>query len=264
MDLALMIARSGLDAQHKTIEVISNNLANANTTSFKRNRPEFVDLPYQVVKLPGSPLTETTNTTNGLVIGTGTKLAANKKIFIEGPQIQTGNEKNLYIKGRGFFQVQPPGNGGTDYAYTRDGSLTINDQGQLTLTNGYVLQPTITIPQGTQSMSVSQDGIVTVMVNGQQTAQQIGQLQIADFLNYDGLQPVGDNLYLQTEASGEVILGNPNTESFGQVLQGVLEGSNVSIVEEMVNLIEAQRAFEVTSKTVSAVDNMLDQLSQVT
>jgi flagellar basal-body rod protein FlgG len=261
MDIALMIARSGLEAHHKNIEVISNNLANSNTEAFKKNRAEFTDLPYQIVKQPGIPIVEGNSTTSGLVVGTGTKLSSNKKIFEQGPQIQTGNQFDVMIQGRGFLQVQLPNN--NTFAYTRAGSLTINDQGQLTTQSGYLVQPPITIPPQAQ-ISIDQSGMVNAIIPGQQAPAQIGQLQLADFLNPDGLQPIGDNLYIETNSSGVVALGNPGQDAYGLIKQGVIEGSNVNVVEEMVNLIEAQRAFEVTSKAVSAVDNMLEELNRTT
>lgn len=262
MDMALMIAKSGLDAHHKNIEIISNNLANANTTAFKKNRAEFEDLPYEIIKQAGSPISQDTDSASGLVIGTGTKVANNKKIFTDGSQIQTDNPLDIAIRGRGFLKVQLP-NGG-DYAYTRAGTLQVNAQGQVTLPNGYIVQPSLTIPEGTRHVSISKDGIVSAISGDSNTEQQIGQLQLSDFVNPDGLQPIGENLYLQTTASGTATDGNPMSNGLGTIYQGALEGSNVNVVEEMVNLIEAQRAFEVTSKAVSAVDNMLQLLDRET
>jgi flagellar basal-body rod protein FlgG len=262
MDLALLIARSGLDAHHKSIEVISNNLANANTPGFKKNRAEFEELPYQVSKQPGSPAADGVTNPGGVVIGTGAKMGNNKKIFTDGAPVSTGGALDVAITGRGFFQVQPP-NGG-ELAYTRSGNLTLNEQGQLTMPNGYLVQPPITIPAGTQSIGISEDGIVSIVGATGGTQQQIGQLQLADFINPDGLLPIGQNLYQPTTASGQPTLGNPSQQGMGSLAQGSIEGSNVNVVEEMVNLIEAQRAFEVTSKAVSAVDNMLQYLNQAT
>lgn len=262
MDMALLIAKSGLDAHHKNIEIISNNLANTGTPAFKKNRAEFEDLPYEIIKQAGSPVTQDTDSASGLVIGTGARLANNKKIFTEGAMIQTGNPLDIVIRGRGFLKVQMP-NGG-DYAYTRAGTLQVNSQGQVTMPNGYIIQPPITIPQGTQKIAISEDGIVSVVQQGSSTEQQVGQMQLTDFINPDGLQPIGENLYVATTASGSPIDATPMSSGLGSIVQGAYEGSNVNIVEEMVNLIEAQRAFEVTSKAVSAVDNMLGQLSRET
>lgn len=262
MDMALMIAKSGLDAHHKNIEVISNNLANANTTGFKKNRPEFEDLPYEVYRQAGTPISQTTDSATGLVIGTGTKLANNKKIFTEGSPVQTDNPLDLQIKGRGFLKVQLAN--GTDYGYTRAGALQVNAQGQIVMPTGYVVQPPITIPAGSQHISISTDGIVSATPPDSAEEQQIGQLQLSDFVNPDGLQPIGENLFIATTASGNATDGTPMSNGLGTINQGFLETSNVNVVEEMVNLIEAQRAFEVTSKAVSAVDNMLQQLSRET
>lgn len=261
MDLALMIAKSGLDAHHTSIEVISNNLANANTTGFKKNRAEFEELPYQVVTQPGAPASDSVNNATGLVIGTGAKMANNSKIFTDGAAVLTGKDLDIAIQGRGFFQVMLPNN---DIAYTRAGSLRVNSEGALTLPNGYAVQPPITIPPQTTKIDISQDGYVSVISGTSSTETQIGQLQLSDFINPDGLQPIGENLYMQTTASGNPTTGTPDQQGFGLLKQGQLEGSNVNVVEEMVNLIEAQRAFEVTSKAVSAVDNMLQYLNQAT
>jgi len=262
MDLALMIARSGLEAQHKNIEIISNNLANASTPAYKKSRPVFEDLPYDVIKQPGTATSQQTNSPAGFVIGTGTKLIGNTKNYTDGPQNFTGKQLDLSISGRGFLQVQlPNGNG---FAYTRAGNLTTNEQGQITLQNGYILQPPINLPQGYQNLTISQDGIVSAITPGAVAPQQLGQLQIADFINPDGLEPIGQNLYQETLSSGVAILGNPTINGLGMINQFSLEGSNVNVVEEMVNLIEAQRSFEVTSKAVSAVDNMMQVLSRET
>ncbi len=263
MDQALLIARSGLDVHHKNIEIIGNNLANANTFGYKTTRGEYEDLPYQIIKQAGSAITQNQNASSGLVMGTGAKLASNKRIFTDGAQIVTGNSLDIAINGRGFIQVQPAQGGGQPY-YTRDGSLTLNEQGQVVTHGGYIVQPPITIPQGTTRVEITEDGYVNVYTSTSPTAQQVGQLQLADFINQDGLLPIGENLYQSTTGSGQAILGIPMQNGIGSVKQGVLEGSNVNIVAEMVNLIEAQRAFEVTSKAISAVDNMLQYLNQAT
>jgi flagellar basal-body rod protein FlgG len=262
MDLALMIAKSGLDAHHKSIEVISNNLANANTTGFKKNRAEFEELPYQIIQQPGSATSDGVTMPVGVTIGTGAKLSNNSKIFTDGSQITTDKALDIAIKGRGFLQVQLPN--GSDFAYTRAGSLRVNEQGQITLPNGYLVQPPITIPTGVQKITIAEDGTVSVVTSTSTTEQTLGQIQLADFINPDGLEPIGQNLYQVTAASGQPTLGNPTQSGLGSIQQGALEGSNVNVVEEMVNLIEAQRAFEVTSKAVSAVDSMLQYLNQAT
>lgn len=260
MDLALSIARSGLEAHHENIEVISNNLANANTTAFKRNRAEFEDLPYQVIREAGAPDTQSITPPGGLSFGTGVKLAHNEKIFENGPQIGTGDPNNIFISGQGFLEVQDPTTGNT--FYTRAGQLEVNYQGQLTLPNGYLVQPQITLPQGTTSMTIGKDGTVTVTTNNSTTPQQIGQLQLTTFINQNGLQPQGGNLYAATFSSGTGTQNIPGQNGTGVIIQNALEGSNVNVVEEMVNLIEAQRSFEVTSKAVSAVDSMMQTITR--
>jgi flagellar basal-body rod protein FlgG len=262
MDMALLIAKSGLDAHHKNIEVISNNLANSNTPAFKRNRAEFQDLPYQVISEAGSPVTQDMNAPSNVVIGTGTKMSNNKKIFIDGAPIQTGSPLDVMISGRGLLKVETTSG---NYAYTRDGRLQVNELGQLVTSTGYVIQPPITMPQGAQAISISKDGVISAATSDSVTSlQQVGQIELTDFINPDGLIPVGENLYQETTASGTGIIGNPLSNGLGYLVQGSYEASNVNVVEEMVNLIEAQRAFEVTSKAVSAVDNMLQQLSRET
>lgn len=259
MDLALAIARSGLEAQHENIEIISNNLANANTTAFKKSRASFEDLPYVVEKQPGSPTSQETNSVSGFLMGTGTKIVGNAKVYSDGSLIQTHKPTDIAIQGRGFLQVQLPNGAGN--AYTRAGALTTDESGQLTTNNGYVIQPPITIPQNSVYLNIDEGGAVSVVTSGSTSAQQIGQLQLADFINPDGLEPIGGNLYLETASSGANTLGNPNQNGYGKIFQNALESSNVNVVEEMVNLIEAQRAFEVTSKAVSAVDSMMQTLS---
>lgn len=260
MDSALWTAKTGLEAQHTAIGIISNNLANANTTAFKRNRPEFEDLSYQVLTQPGSETSETTNSPSGVVIGTGVRLADNKKIFADGSQVTTDNPLDIAISGPGFLQVQIPNQ--PDMAYTRAGTLQLNEQGQLVMPNGYLLTPPITIPAGTTKINISPDGIVSV--TNDTSTEQIGNIELYDFINPTGLQAVGENLYKQTVASGTPTSGIPASDGFGKLRQGALESSNVNIVEEMVNLIEAQRSFEITSKAISAIDNMLQQLSRAT
>lgn len=262
MDIALAIAKSGLEAQHENLEVISNNLANASTPSFKKNRPEFEDLPYMSIKQPGSATSAETDTPTGLLLGSGTRLVSNPKIYTDGGLTETGRNMDVAIQGRGFYEVQLPN--GAGMAYTRAGSFEINSQGQVTLSNGYILQPPITLPSQFSNLNVSEDGIVTVTVPGSNLPQQIGQLQLTDFVNPDGLQPIGGNLYLATSSSGSGTAANPGSNGFGNLKQFFVEGSNVNVVEEMVNLIEAQRAFEVTSKAVSSVDNMMADLAKST
>lgn len=261
MDSALWIAKSGLEAHHKNLAVISNNLANANTVGFKKSRAEFEDLAYQIFREPGSPTSESTMSPNGIVLGTGVRLADNKKIFTEGSMIQTDNALDVSINGRGFFRIELPGQ--SEMVYTRTGSLQISETGQLVTHSGYVVQPPITIPEGTQKISISKDGIVSA-TSGMNKTQEIGKFELNDFVNPSGLLPIGENLYTETLASGQATTGTPNLDGFGSLNQGALESSNVNVVEEMVNLIEAQRSFEMASKAVAAIDNMLQNLNRET
>lgn len=260
MDSALWTAKSGLQAHHTNINVISNNLANANTAGFKKNRAEFEDLIYQIVQQPGSPSTEETNLPSGNVLGTGVKLAANRKIFTEGAPLQTNNALDISISGRGFLRIEVPGK--TDPAYTRTGSLQVDEQGRLTMHNGFVVQPEMNIPEGAQNINISQDGIVTVTTAD--ATEEIGRFELVDFINPSGLRPLGENLYSETISSGQPLIGQPGLDGFGKLNQGTLESSNVNVVEEMVNLIEAQRSFEVASKAVSKIDAMLQNLQRET
>jgi flagellar basal-body rod protein FlgG len=261
MDLALWVAKSGLEAHHKNIAVISNNLANASTPGFKKNRPEFEDLAYQVITQPGSPTSDQTNSPSGIVLGTGVRLADNKKIFTQGAPLQTDRAMDVAIEGRGFLKVQLPSD--NTFAYTRTGTMQTNEQGQLVLHNGYIIQPPVTIPEGTQKIDISQNGIISV-VNSSGTSEEVGRIELTDFINPSGLEPKGENLYAETLASGQPVSGTPSQDGFGKLSQNQLEASNVNVVEEMVNLIEAQRAFEMTSKVVSAVDNMYQKLDRET
>jgi flagellar basal-body rod protein FlgG len=196
-------------------------------------------------------------------VGTGTKLASNKKIFTDGSLSETTNALDLAIQGRGFFKVQLPN--GNEYAYTRDGALTQNVQGQITTRSGYILQPAITLPTtGVTRIEIDQSGNVNVYTSGNATPQQVGQIELTDFVNPDGLEPMGENLYMPTVSSGPGTQGTAGLDGYGVVRQGMVEGSNVNVVEEMVNLIEAQRAFEITSKAVSAVDGMMQNLTRET
>lgn len=258
MDPVLWSAKTNLDAHHQAMAVISNNLANASTTAFKKNRPQFEDLGYQNIVQPGSATSGETNANSGIMIGTGVRLADTTKIFMDGSQTQTGNSLDLAISGRGFFQIQVPNT--SEYAYSRAGNFQLNAQGQLVLPNGYLLQPPITIPTGAQKISISHDGIVSVVdaVSGQST--QVGQLTLTDFINPAGLEPMGENLYRATSSSGTPTAGTPATNGMGKLYQGALESSNVNVVEEMMAVIEEQRLFEMGTKVVAADEEMLKKL----
>jgi len=258
MNSALWIAKTGLDAQQTRLSVISNNLANANTTAYKRSRAVFEDLLYQNVRQVGSQSTENTKLPSGLMLGTGVRTVATEKNHGQGNMIQTENNLDVAIQGRGYFQIlQPDGS----LAYTRDGSFQVNDVGELVTAGGYQVQPAITIPNNAQSIAIGSDGVVSVMVPGSAAPTQIGSIQLADFQNPTGLQPMGENLYNETAASGSPQNGTPGLNGLGSVVQGALESSNVNAVKEMVELIETQRAYEMNSKAISTADQMLQYLN---
>ena len=258
MTQALWIAKTGLDAQQTRMSVISNNLANVNTTGYKYSRPVFNDLLYQTVRQPGAQSSQNTEIPSGLMVGTGVRTMSTQKFYSQGNIIQTENPMDIAISGRGFFEVLLPEG---ETAYTRDGTFQIDSQGQVVTSNGYTLQPTITVPANTQSVTIGEDGVISALVSGSATPTQIGAIQIADFINPAGLQPVGDNLLKETAASGTANTGTPGTTGLGRTLQGSLESSNVNVVEELVNMIETQRAYEMNSKAISTSDQMLQYAS---
>ncbi len=254
MNQALWIAKTGLDAQQTRMAVISNNLANVNTTGFKKGRAVFEDLVYQTVRQPGAQSSQDTELPSGLMLGSGVRTVATEKLFIQGNLIQTDNALDLAIEGRGFFQVQMP-DGNT--AYTRDGSFQISSTGQIVTSSGFEIIPGIVIPDNALTISISQDGIVAATVPGAVAPVEIGSLQLADFVNPGGLQAMGQNLLMETAASGSPQVGTPGIAGFGGLIQGALESSNVNTVEELVNMIETQRAYEISSKAISTADQML-------
>jgi len=256
---ALWVAKTGLDAQQTRMAVISNNIANVNTTGFKKDRPLFVDLMYQNIRQAGGQTTQNTQLPTGLQLGTGVRAAATEKIHTQGNIQQTSNSLDIAINGRGFFQITMP-NGDIDY--TRAGSFQVDNTGQIVTPNGVPLNPSITIPQDALSVTIGQDGTVSVTQPGSTTANQVGQIQTADFINPAGLEPIGDNLFRETVASGTPIVGTPGENELGSLVQGSLETSNVNVVEEMVNMIETQRAYEVNSKAISTTDQMLSFATQ--
>jgi len=258
MNPALWAAKTGLDAQQTRMTVTSNNLANVSTTGFKKGRAVFEDLMYQNVRQVGASTSQDTQAPTGLHLGTGVRVVATEKSYTQGSLSQTGNALDIAIEGRGFFQVQMPD--GT-MAYTRDGDFQTNAQGQLVTSSGYAVQPGITIPDGAQSISVGTDGVFSALLPGQSAPTQIGQIQLVDFINPSGLQPRGDNLLLESAASGTATTGNPGLNGLGAVRQGELEGSNVNVVEELVSMIETQRAYEMNSKAISTTDQMLEYVN---
>jgi flagellar basal-body rod protein FlgG len=253
MDASMWIAKTGLDAQQTRMSVISNNLANVNTTGFKRDRASFEDMLYQKLRQPGAQNTVDSQAPTGLMLGTGVRIVATEKTHVQGSLVSTKNALDLAIQGEGFFQIaQPDGS----MAYTRDGSFKLSATGQLVTSNGALLQPPIVIPPNVASISIGQDGTVSVE-NANGGSQNIGQIQVARFVNPAGLQSMGQNLLKETPASGAGQLGAPGQVGAGNLMQGALEASNVNVVEEMVNMIETQRAYEINSKAISAVDGML-------
>ena len=260
MHAALWISKTGLDAQQTDISVISNNIANVSTVGFKKSRAIFEDLLYQNINQPGGNSSANTSMPSGLMLGAGAKVVATQKIHSQGNLLTTDNALDWTIEGKGFFEILlPDGN----VAYTRNGQFTLNDEGTV-VTNGagYELQPAIQIPDDAQSITISGDGEVSVQLLGQANAVVVGQLTISDFINPSGLEPLGENLYSETGVSGAPVQGNPNVDGLGRIRQGALETSNVNVTEELVNLIESQRAYEMNSKVISAVDQMLSYLNQ--
>ncbi len=256
---ALWVAKSGLDAQQTRMAVISNNLANVNTTGFKKSRAIFEDLVYQNIRQVGAQSTQNTTLPSGLQLGTGVRTVATEKLHTQGNVQQTENSLDVAINGRGFIQVLMP-NG--DINYTRDGSLKLDSTGQLVTSGGLPIEPAVTIPNDALSITIGRDGTVSVLQPGNPAPNQVGQLQTADFVNPTGLEPVGENLYRESVSSGPPVLGTPGDQEFGAMLQGSLETSNVNVVEELVNMIETQRAYEMNSKAISTTDQMLSFVTQ--
>lgn len=255
---AMHVAKTGLNAQQSRIQIISNNLANVNTTGFKRDRANFETLLYQTWRPAGAQTSESTELTSGSSIGTGVRLVNTEKMYSQGAMKTTDNSLDVAIDGDGFFQVlMPDGRAG----YTRNGTFGVNSEGVMTSSSGYVLQPEITIPSDAASINISNDGIVSVLVAGEVESQEMGQLTLTSFINPRGLTPIGENFLVETQASGEPIVSVPNQDGAGGLVQGALEASNVNVVQELVEMIEAQRAYEVNSKSISATDEMLRYLS---
>ncbi|OYY73113.1 flagellar basal-body rod protein FlgG [Sphingomonas sp. 28-63-12] len=256
---AMHIARTGLDAQDMRMRVISNNLANVNTTGYKRDRAAFETLAYQTVTAPGAPSTSETKYATGLNLGTGVRIQGTARIDTQGTLATTGNSLDLALDGDGYFQVTLPG--GT-LGYTRAGNFSRSAEGQLVTAEGYAVQPGITVPAGATTITIGTDGTVSATIAGQTEPSQIGQVQIATFPNSAGLQAKGDNYLTETAASGAASLGVAGQDGRGNIRQGMLEGSNVNVVEELVNMIETQRAYEVNSKMITATDEMLKYVNQ--
>jgi flagellar basal-body rod protein FlgG len=257
---ALHTAATGMKAQQINIDTIANNIANVNTTGFKQARAEFQDLLYQNIRPAGTASSSSTEYPVGLQVGLGTRPVATDRIYRQGDFKQTGNPFDLVIEGKGFFQVRMPSG---ELAYTRDGSFHLNAEGAVVTSDGSPLEPQITIPADAQEIVIGSDGTVSVTQAGQTAAQQVGTIQIANFQNPGGLSGIGRNLLLPTSASGDATASNPGENGLGRINQGFLESSNVNVVEEMVNMIVAQRAYEVNSRAVRVADDMLSQINNL-
>jgi flagellar basal-body rod protein FlgG len=260
MHPALWISKTGLDAQQRDIAITSNNLANASTVGFKKDRAVFEDLLYQNINQPGGQSTADTELPSGLMLGAGTKVVATQKNFSQGNMQTTDNSLDMMINGPGFFEIQMPDG---SIAYTRNGQFTLNNEGDLVTPGaGHPLQPAINIPDNAQSVTIAKDGEVSVKLAGEAANQVVGQINVANFINPAGLEPKGENLYVETAASGQPQVNVPGLDGTGSIVQGALETSNVNVTEELVNMIESQRVYEMNSKVISSVDQMLGFATQ--
>jgi flagellar basal-body rod protein FlgG len=258
MNSALWAAKTGLDAQQTRMTVVSHNLANVSTNGFKKDRAVFEDLLYQNVRQVGAATSQDTTAPTGMNLGTGVRIVATEKNYTQGGLNNTGNSLDVAVNGRGFFQVLMPDG---SFAYTRDGSFKMSAEGELVTASGYKVQPGITIPSGAQSISIGADGVVSAQLAGQSSPTQIGTLQLTDFVNPAGLQPRGENLLSESAASGPAQSSTPGLNGLGTLQEGFLEGSNVNVVEELVTMIETQRAYEMNSKAISTADQMMQYVS---
>jgi len=256
---SLAIVRTGLEGEQTKMDIIANNLANINTAGFKKIRPVFEDLLYQNASQPGGFTTQDTNYPSGLQKGTGANVISTEPIETQGNLMQTQNALDVAINGNGFFQILMPSG---QIAYTRDGSFALNAQGQVVTAQGYQLQPPITVPPQAQSITIGTDGTVSVQLPGQAVPSQIGLMQLASFINPAGLQSIGNNLALQTQASGAPVTGKGTINGLGSIAQGYLESSNVQVVDEMVDMIETERAYELNTQAAKNVNDMLGYLNQ--
>jgi len=257
---SLWISKTGMEAQQTQLDTISNNLANVSTNGYKRAHAVFEDLMYQNLRQAGANSSEQTTLPTGLQVGLGTRAVATGRNFSQGNLLQSSNNLDIAVLGNGFFGVQMPD--GTT-AYTRDGSFQVSSTGQLVTNNGYTVQPGITIPANAQSVTIGSDGTVSVVVSGQATAQSIGQIQVTGFVNPAGLEPKGQNLFAETAASGTPNSGAPGQNGLGTLRQGFVETSNVNVVEELVAMIQTQRAYELNSKAIQTSDQMLQKLGNL-
>jgi flagellar basal-body rod protein FlgG len=257
---SLWTATTGMSAQNLNMDVIANNLANVSTSGFKKSRADFQDLLYQIMKVPGSPTSADTKSPTGIQVGLGVKPGAVTKVFTEGDIVQTGNPLDLAIEGSGFFQVSlPDGNTG----YTRAGTLKLDGDGRITTSDGYPIEPEIVIPEDALQVTISETGVVSAIVGGDTTSTELGNIDLADFVNDAGLIAIGKNLFRETEASGTALIGTPGSDGIGTLLQGYVENSNVNLVEELTQMITSQRAFEINSKVISTSDEMMQTVNNM-
>lgn len=256
----LWTAATGMQAQNLSIDVIANNLSNVNTTGFKRSRADFQDLLYDNLRPAGATSAAGTQVPTGLQVGHGTRPVATQKIFLQGNYQHTKNDLDMAIEGDGFFQVIPPTG---DIAYSRAGSFKLDSDGRIVTSDGYPMEPEITIPADTVSVSIGPDGTVSVLLAGESLSSEIGNIELAKFVNPAGLKSIGRNMYLETSASGTPVTGTPGEEGLGTIAQGFLEMSNVNVVDEMVGMITAQRAYEINSKAIQTADDMLQIVNDI-
>lgn len=254
MDKTLRTAATGLSAQQRYVEIIANNIANVNTTGFKKVRPEFQDMLYETLRPAGNTQKTGIEPQNEVQIGSGTELIATTRIYSQGNIVQTNNKLDIAINGEGFFVVRRPDN---TFAYTRDGSFNLDRNGTIVTSQGYILEPGLTIPTDANDIKISRNGVLSVIIDGTLEEQTIGQIELARFINPAGLRAIGDNLFLETPASGQAIFEQPGSNNTGELIQAHIENSNVEIVEEMIGMITAQRSYELNSKSVRTADEIL-------
>lgn len=259
MNNALWVSKTGLSAQDAALRATANNLANVSTVGFKRDRASFEDLMYQVQQQPGALSSQDTTLPSGLQLGTGVRVGATQKVFTQGSLQTTEQPLDMAIDGRGFFQIARPDG---SVAYTRNGQFNLDQDGRIVTAQGYPLEPGVNIPANANTITIGVDGTISAMVRGEPTAQQVGNVQLVDFINPAGLQSDGGNLLLETPASGAPQQGTPGQNGLGAIAQGTLETSNVSVVEELVNMVSTQRAYEMNSRVVSTADQMLQFITQ--
>lgn len=257
---SLWTSTTGMSAQNLNMDVIANNLANVSTTGFKKSRADFQDLLYQIMKVPGSPTSADTKSPTGIQVGLGVKPAAITKIFTTGDIVQTQNTLDVAIEGQGFFQVLLP-DGNT--AYTRAGNLKLDGEGRITTSDGYPIQPEITIPEDAREVTIGDTGVVSAILGSDTTSTELGNIDLVDFINESGLIAIGRNLFRETEASGAAIVGTPGTDGIGTLLQGYIEQSNVNLVEEMTQMITTQRAYEINSNVITTSDEMMQTVTNM-